>query len=129
MYNAMASSESPGSKGTTRLHMDASDAVNIMMYASDDPDGKPGCAVWDLYRPEDTFKLKKFLRKKCKNQLGPNHQRDPIHSQQCFLDSQLRQELFDETGIMSYRIFQYPGDAVFIPAGYTHQVCCPCCPY
>ncbi|KAH9914130.1 Neutral/alkaline non-lysosomal ceramidase-domain-containing protein [Fomitopsis serialis] len=34
MYNTMASSESNGSKGSTRLHMDMADAANIMLYAA-----------------------------------------------------------------------------------------------
>jgi hypothetical protein len=28
------------------------DAVNIMTYASATPDGKPGCAVWNLFRAQ-----------------------------------------------------------------------------
>ncbi|KAH8106073.1 hypothetical protein BXZ70DRAFT_1004357 [Cristinia sonorae] len=119
MYNAMASFEGPGSKGSTRLHMDMADAVNIMMYASPTPDNKPGCAVWDLFEPGDAPKLRKFLKKRYKGQ----YQNDPIHSQTFYLDSQLRQELYDDYGIKSHRIYQKPGEAVFIPAGCAHQVC------
>lgn len=118
MYNAMASFESQGSKGSTRLHMDMADAVNIMLYASHTPDGRPGSAAWDLFRAEDSAKLRKFLRKKFKG----TYQHDPIHSQQFYLDSQLRQELLDSYGVKSHRIYQKPGDAVFIPAGCAHQV-------
>ncbi|TCD62733.1 hypothetical protein EIP91_006458 [Steccherinum ochraceum] len=119
MYNAMASFEGQGSKGSTRLHMDMADAVNIMLYASPTPDGKPGGAVWDLFKAEDAVKLRKFLRKKFKGQ----YQNDPIHSQTFYLDTQLRQELFDDYGIQSHRVYQTPGQAVFIPAGCAHQVC------
>jgi lysine-specific demethylase 3 len=35
----------------------------------------------------------------------------------------LRQVLYEETGVKSYRIYQRPGDGVFIPAGCAHQVC------
>ncbi|CCM03365.1 uncharacterized protein FIBRA_05494 [Fibroporia radiculosa] len=117
MYNAMASFESQGSKGTTRLHMDMADAINIMLYAASTPDGRPGSAAWDIFKAEDSVKLRKFLRKKFKGQF----QHDPIHSQQFYLDSNLRQELFKDYGVKSHRIYQKPGEAVFIPAGCAHQ--------
>lgn len=118
MYNAMASYESAGSKGTTRLHMDMADAVNMMLFSSPTPDGRPGSAAWDLFKAEDTPKLRKFLRKKFKGL----YQHDPIHSQQFYLDSSLRRELYQEYGVKSHRIYQKPGEAVFIPAGCAHQV-------
>jgi lysine-specific demethylase 3 len=118
MYNAMSSFESAGSKGSTRLHMDMADAVNIMTYASATPDGKPGCAVWDLFRAQDAEELRNFLRRKFKG----TYQHDPIHSQQFYLDSQLRKELYDMHGIKSHRVYQRPGEAIFIPAGCAHQV-------
>lgn len=118
MYNAMASYESQGSKGSTRLHLDMADAVNVMLHASETPDHKPGSAAWDLFKAEDTAKLRKFLRRKFKGQ----YQHDPIHSQQFYLDTPLRKELYDEFQVKSYRIYQKPGDAVFIPAGCAHQV-------
>ncbi|KZT12868.1 Clavaminate synthase-like protein [Laetiporus sulphureus 93-53] len=119
MYNAMASFESQGSKGSTRLHMDMADAINIMLHAEQTPDGRPGCAAWDLFRAEDAPKLRKFLKKKFKGQF----QHDPIHSQQFYLDSTLRRELFKDYGVKSHRVYQKPGEAVFIPAGCAHQVC------
>lgn len=121
MYNAMASYDSPGSKGSTRLHMDMADAVNVMLYAAQTPDGKPGTAAWDLFRAEDSVKIRQFLRKKFKGQF----QNDPIHCQLFYLDSVLRKELLDEHGVMSYRVYQKPGDAIFIPAGCAHQVIKP----
>lgn len=119
MYNAMASFESNGSKGSTRLHMDMADAVNVMLYAAPTPDGRPGCAAWDLFKAEDATKLRKYMRKKFKG----HFQHDPIHSQQFYLDSELREELFKEYGVKSHRVLQKPGEAVFIPAGCAHQVC------
>ena len=35
MYNAFAAREGKGGKGSTRLHMDVADAINVMLYASD----------------------------------------------------------------------------------------------
>ncbi|KAJ7590734.1 Clavaminate synthase-like protein [Mycena floridula] len=119
MYNAMASNEDPGSKGSTRLHMDMSDAVNVMTYASPAPDGSPGSAAWDLFRAEDSDKIRTYLKQKFRGQ----YQHDPIHSQQFYLDETMRRELWQQHGVISYRVYQTPGQAVFIPAGCAHQVC------
>jgi lysine-specific demethylase 3 len=118
MYNAMASSDTPGTKGTTRLHMDMADAVNVMLYSAPTPEGEPGCAVWDIYDASDAGKIRDFLKNKFKGKF----QNDPIHSQMFYLDCDMRKELFDEFGVKSYRIYQKPGDVVFIPAGCAHQV-------
>ena len=120
MYNAMASSDTPGTKGTTRLHMDMADAVNVMLYSAPAPDGKSGGAVWDIYDACDAGKIRDFLKGKFKGKF----QNDPIHSQMFYLDCELRKELYDEFGVKSYRIYQNPGDVVFIPAGCAHQVRC-----
>ncbi|KAJ3713832.1 hypothetical protein C8R42DRAFT_713033 [Lentinula raphanica] len=120
MYNAMASYQDQGSKGTTRLHMDMADALNVMTYASDCPDGSPGCAAWDLFRPEDSAKLRVYLKKKLPAGSTPM---DPIHGQQVYLNEVMRKELAEELGVYSYRVYQRPGEAIFIPAGCAHQVC------
>ena len=131
MYNAMTANEEPGSKGSTMLHMDMADALNIMTYASPFSPStsdatatsssslmEPGCAAWDLFRAEDANKLRSFLRRKFSGQLAY----DPIHSQQVYLDRELRKQLYEEEGVMSYRVYQRPGEAIFIPAGVAHQV-------
>jgi len=118
MYNAMAAFQVPGSKGSTRLHMDMADALNVMTFASPAPDGSPGCAAWDLFRAGDSDKIRGFLRKR----FSGSYQQDPIHSQQYYLDEDLRRGLWEECGVMSYRVYQRPGEAVFIPAGCAHQV-------
>ncbi|KAF9076650.1 hypothetical protein BDP27DRAFT_1313682 [Rhodocollybia butyracea] len=119
MYNAMASKENIGSKGSTRLHMDMADALNVMTYAANCPDGSSGCAAWDLFRAEDSVKLRDYLKKKFPGALPT----DPIHGQQVYLDPLMRRELAEECGVYSFRVYQRPGEAVFIPAGCAHQVC------
>lgn len=118
MYNALASTDKPGSMGSTRLHMDMADAMNIMTWAAPTPDGADGYAVWDIFRAEDADNVRLFLRDKFT--IPPQH--DPIHAQQYFLDAALRQQLFEKYGVKSHRIYQRPGQAVFIPAGCAHQV-------
>jgi lysine-specific demethylase 3 len=117
MYNALASNVGEGSKGTTRLHLDMADAVNIMTYTENCPDGSPGCAAWDIFRSSDSDKLRTFLHQKF-----PKQATDPIHGQQIYLDEVCRKELFEKFGVKSYRIYQRPGEAIFIPAGCAHQV-------
>ncbi|KAJ3925591.1 MAG: hypothetical protein NXY57DRAFT_42787 [Lentinula lateritia] len=119
MYNAMASYQDSSSRGSTRLHMDMADAVNVMTYAADCPDGSTGCAAWDLFSAEDSAKLRGYLKKKFPGALTM----DPIHGQQVYLDETMRKELAEEWGVYSFRVYQRPGEAVFIPAGCAHQVC------
>ncbi|KAJ7853152.1 hypothetical protein B0H14DRAFT_3136940 [Mycena olivaceomarginata] len=38
------------------------------------------------------------------------------------LDSILRRRLWAKYGVQSYRVYQRPGEAIFIPAGCAHQV-------
>ncbi|KAJ7487749.1 Clavaminate synthase-like protein [Mycena galericulata] len=117
MYNANANLVSPNNKGSTRLHMDIADAVNIMTYAAPAPDGSEGRAAWDLFRAHDSDKLRLFLRRKFSLE-----GLDPIHSQQVYLDDDARQELLRDYGVKSYRVYQTAGQAIFIPAGCAHQV-------
>lgn len=100
--------------------MDMADAVNIMLYAVDEH-GQEGVAAWDIFRCQDSNAIRDFLRK----EFPPEryHYTDPIHSQHFFLTTKLRKKLWDEYGVKSWRIYQRPGEAVFIPAGCAHQVC------
>ncbi|KZO94902.1 hypothetical protein CALVIDRAFT_193322 [Calocera viscosa TUFC12733] len=111
------SKETPGGKGSTRLHKDMADAVNVMTYAAP-KDGREGCAAWDIFRAEDSEKIRQFLREDMSWE-----DVDGIHAQCFYLDSALRKKLFDKYGVKSWRIYQRTGDAVFIPAGCAHQVC------
>ncbi|KAF8966449.1 hypothetical protein BDZ97DRAFT_1657595 [Flammula alnicola] len=127
MYNALASSQEVGSKGSTRLHMDMADALNVMLFATPCEDGTEGYAVWDLFRAQDSDKIRSFLRQKFgfgfhagQAVLMIGH--DPIHGQQFYLDVELRQELYEAYNVRSYRVYQRPGDGIFIPAGCAHQV-------
>ena len=65
-----------------------------------------------------SLKIRQFLKKHFKGQ----YQNDPIHAQSFYLDVELRKKLFEEYGVKSFRIYQRPGEAVFIPAGCAHQV-------
>ncbi|KAJ1958633.1 hypothetical protein EC988_000184, partial [Linderina pennispora] len=150
MYCAYGSSDREGGVGTTNLHCDMADAVNIMAYASktflaendisvpgiwsarvavkpadsgEPSEGGPkkaAAAVWDIYPPTALENLREYIRAGKGSQWG-----DPIHNQDRFLTEPDRRKIHAQFGAngMCYRIYQNPGDAVFVPAGSAHQVC------
>ncbi|XP_040275070.1 lysine-specific demethylase 3A-A-like isoform X1 [Bufo bufo] len=152
MYNAYGLITPEDRKyGTTNLHLDVSDATNVMVYVGIPKDGgdqeqevlrtiqdgdadeltikrfvefqeKPG-ALWHIYAAKDTEKIRQFLKKVAEEQGQENPpDHDPIHDQSWYLDSTLRKRLLQEHGVQGWAIVQFLGDAVFIPAGAPHQV-------
>lgn len=119
----------PGGKGSTRLHMDMADAVNIMLHTSP-PLGEnvplehaPGVAAWDIFRAEDADKIRAYLREWArKSKPSWIITDDPIHTHAYYIDSGMRKQLWREYGVRSWRIYQRQGEAIFIPAGCAHQV-------
>ncbi|XP_047658232.1 lysine-specific demethylase 3B isoform X3 [Tachysurus fulvidraco] len=152
MYNAYGLISTEDRKvGTTNLHLDVSDAVNVMVYVGV-PQGdndhenkvsttieegdvdemtkrrvyegkeKPG-ALWHIYAAKDAEKIRELLRKVGEEQGQENPpDHDPIHDQSWYLDQVLRRRLYEEYGVQGWSIIQFLGDAVFIPAGAPHQV-------
>ncbi|KAG9021317.1 hypothetical protein FRB95_002408 [Tulasnella sp. JGI-2019a] len=119
LYTAYKSLEAHGGNGSTRLHMDMASAMNIMMWSLTVGRAKEvGTAVWDIYQPEHLNTIHSFLQ----SQHGTANGIDPIYSEQYYLDSVAWKQLYQQHGIVGYRIYQQPGDAVFVPAGCTHQV-------
>ncbi|XP_073413000.1 lysine-specific demethylase 3B isoform X1 [Dendrobates tinctorius] len=152
MYNAYGLITAEDRRvGTTNLHLDVSDAVNVMVYVGiplgesahdeevlrtieeGDADEvtkkrihegkeKPG-ALWHIYAAKDAEKIRELLRKVGDEQGQENPaDHDPIHDQSWYLDQDLRKRLYEEYGVQGWAIVQFLGDAVFIPAGAPHQV-------
>ncbi|KAM9211862.1 lysine-specific demethylase 3A isoform 2-T2 [Dugong dugon] len=152
MYNAYGLITAEDRKyGTTNLHLDVSDAANVMVYVGipkgqcdqeeevlktiQDGDSdeltikrfiegkeKPG-ALWHIYAAKDTEKIREFLKKVSEEQGQENPaDHDPIHDQSWYLDRSLRKRLHQEYGVQGWAIVQFLGDVVFIPAGAPHQV-------
>ncbi|KAI5478095.1 jumonji domain containing protein [Pseudohyphozyma bogoriensis] len=125
-YFSERSDDGPGGSGSTKLH-----TINLMMWSGDAPDGLPGMAAWDLFRAEDSAAIRDFLYglmakrsiKGLSREYMAQNMDDPIHGQSFYLDRALREQLFEEKGVRSWRIWQKPGQVVFIPAGCAHQVC------
>ncbi|KZV75102.1 hypothetical protein PENSPDRAFT_661909 [Peniophora sp. CONT] len=119
LYTATKTYTGAGSRGSTRLHLDAADGVNLLLHAERAPDGSPGGAVWDLFRAEDADVVRRFLARRA-GEKGAD--KDPLLAGAMYVDDEMRRALWTEHGITSHRLVQRPGDAVFIPAGVAHQV-------
>lgn len=147
MYNAYGMAKCPH-LGTTNLHLDISDAVNVMVYVAydaaieadvlrciDESDVDdvtrqriatekevPG-ALWHIWDACDADKIRDLLNKVAAERgehVEPYH--DPIHDQSWYLDNALRARLRREYCVNGFAIVQCAGDALFIPAGAPHQV-------
>lgn len=104
-------------QGSTKLHLDATSAVNLLVYGTSNADGTCQGATWLIFTREDAPKLSDWLRTKLKHL---SHS-DPVHNQRVFVTDDYLQEL-RVLNIVPFRIVQRPGDAVFIPVGCPHQV-------
>ena len=119
MYFAFKTVQDDHHHGSTKLHMDLTDAANMMLWSKIGPDGTAGCALWHIFAAADAFLLRKFISEYC----GFNGLGDPVHSQIIYLTPELLELLFKIYGVRPYTIYQYPGKVVFIPAYCAHQVC------
>ncbi|GAA5965164.1 hypothetical protein JCM21900_004625 [Sporobolomyces salmonicolor] len=124
-YFSQVSDDAEGGMGSTKLH-----TVNLLLWASEGPSCQAGVAIWDLFRAEDSEKIRDFLYELIAERRGyrdaaeaRSKHDDPIHTQIFFLDRALRKRLWEAKGVKSWRVHQRPGQAVFIPAGCAHQVC------
>ncbi|OJT09925.1 Lysine-specific demethylase 3B [Trametes pubescens] len=100
--------------GSTRLHLDITSAVNILVYSSR---GEAAGAIWHIFLADDLDKLRSYLRAKS----GDTTPEDPVHAQNIYLTQPMLDEL-KALGVSPFVVHQKLGDAVFIPAGCAHQV-------
>ncbi|XP_051009135.1 probable JmjC domain-containing histone demethylation protein 2C isoform X2 [Acomys russatus] len=138
--------------GTTNLHIEASDVVNILVYVGiargngvlskagilkkfeeeelddilrkrlKDSSEIPG-ALWHIYAGKDLDKIREFLQKISKEQgLEVLPEHDPIRDQSWYVNRKLRQRLHEEYGVRACTLIQFLGDAIVLPAGTLHQV-------
>lgn len=111
--------EDRNKEGSTRLHMDLSDAINILVRMENSSTGEQGGALWHIFSREDTVRLSEILKTHPSYKRGGN----PIHQQSIYLTSSDLEHLKKNYGIIPYCIIQRAGQAVCIPAGCAHQVC------
>lgn len=117
MYNSYMTTIDNTHHGSTQLHQDLTDALNLMVWTA----GTIG-AVWHIFLPEDTAKVTQFIEDNtslCGYDPTNGH---PIHSQQVYLTPFLLNLLFVNCNVRPFVIFQLAGHIVVIPAGCLHQV-------
>jgi [histone H3]-dimethyl-L-lysine9 demethylase len=100
--------------------MDVTAALNSMAYVSSSPkDTRPCGAKWHFFSPDDCTGVRKYLQQLAEyDGVG-----DTIHSQKFYLTPQMLDDLYSIYRVQAYATHQVPGEAVFIPAGWAHQVC------
>ncbi|XP_018432159.1 PREDICTED: probable JmjC domain-containing histone demethylation protein 2C [Nanorana parkeri] len=149
-YGVIATKEQD--TGTTNLHIEVSDMVNILVYVGavkgnvsatksavlkkfeeeeldenirkrlKDASELPG-SLWHIYETKDADKIREFLHKAAKEQcLEILPDHDPIRDQNWYLNKKLRQSLLEDYGVKSHTLVQFLGDAVILPAGAIYQV-------
>ena len=121
MYVALASSPDDDRYGTTKLHIDMTDAINILVWSSAAP--SDAAAIWDIVPYEALPALRKFILDKGLY----SGEVDPIHAQVVFLSDELIRAFMAQHKVPIWRVLQRLGDAVFVPAGCAHQVRLQCC--
>ncbi|KAG9310629.1 hypothetical protein JVU11DRAFT_9197 [Chiua virens] len=117
MYVAHASLQDDEHHGSTRLHFDVADAINVMTWAESQPDGSPGSALWHIFPACTAPVVRRFL-----TTIPHAANIDSIQSQHYYLTPRMLRTLAEQYNVHPFVIYQKPGDAVFIPAGCPHQV-------
>ena len=107
----------------------ASDIIDIMVYASPAPNGEPGSAVWDVFRAEDSYELRKFIDRIKAERAGDRTQlvqrvdgEEDEEEEGVYLDKGLRDRLWQELKIAPYRVYQRSGESLMVPAECAYQV-------
>ncbi|KAJ1427169.1 Zinc-finger domain of monoamine-oxidase A repressor R1 [Sesbania bispinosa] len=104
-----------------------SEGATFPAISTENESMETGCALWDIFRREDTEKLETYLRTHSKEfrhtYCSPVEQVvHPIHDQCFYLTSEHKRKLKEEFGVEPWTFEQKLGEAVVIPAGCPHQV-------
>ncbi|KAG5220301.1 Clavaminate synthase protein [Salix suchowensis] len=111
LYAAMTSRQN----GSTRLHINISDMVNIMV-----DDGK---VLWHIFSSEHLETLKEFVVSKLQDDNQQSFsQIDSISSYHVYLTDKHLKTLKAHYNVRPFTFEQHHCDVVFIPAGCAHQV-------
>ena len=113
MYAAMGNCPKTG--GTTRLHLDITDAANLLVWARE-PDEV--AAIWHIFPRNEVDRLRQAM-----HELDLSRDAiDPILSQDVYLTESVLETLANKYALRPVRFEQRVGDLIVIPAGSPHQV-------
>ena len=135
-----------GPPGTTKLHFDMADAVNVLVHVENADFGAGVVrnmetgevygqtllpshgAVWHVFSQSDSRLLQGLLPRIVRERGVNDGNQEQLDSTNVlldgciYLDDGLLTQLHAQAGIVPYVILQRLGDAVLIPAGCAHQV-------
>lgn len=113
----------PPGKASTSLHVDNSDAVNMLSDSVIDPATAKCSASWVIF-PSDEHSyriLHTYLEERFKDD-PRTKEGDIIHSQWVVITKPMLKELKEVYGLRPWEIEQKPGDSIFIPSRCPHMV-------
>eukprot|EP00210_Caulerpa_lentillifera_P008628 g8231.t1 len=100
-----------GTDSVTKLHLDMSDAINIVLHSHKKPEEDTnGAAVWYVIARRDIAEVKQFLGDV-----------DVFSKKDTYLEAAQRDELA-EKGVQIWSFSQNDNEAVYVPSGCPHQV-------
>jgi hypothetical protein len=99
-YSAKGSVQDDHHQGSTRLHKDLTDTVNIMLWEMPASHG-PSCALWDIFPAAASHIVDKFLIEQ--GSRGPG---SATLSQQIYVTPANHELLFKQYGIRPWTILQ-----------------------
>jgi lysine-specific demethylase 3 len=97
----------------TELHMDHSDALNLMYY---------GEATWRIFEARDAARVEQYLKELKGSTYDDDQDFSELFSGEHLLTSQDLKKIHRKYQVTAKVIVQKPGDAIVIPAGCPHQV-------
>lgn len=103
---------------TTPLHLDMTDAINVVVHQPPTSSKARAAAAWDIFSRRDLHRLREFLSEHDDSHAGE----DPLFAKKFVLKQDDLDRLFLDRGVRPMRIEQEVGDAIMVPAGCAHQV-------
>ena len=119
MYISRRSLGNDEHHGSTKLHIDMTDTVDIMVWAPSLPG--ENYALWQIFPQAASPLICEFLRATHYGNLSDTEH--PIHSQAVYFTPVMFEQLYAMCGIRPFTIRQQIGETIFIPAGCAHQAC------